>query len=110
MKNLFGSLDLTILGKLVREHPELVRKAQFKDGEHKLLSIDVHSRKEIDQYSNIAFIKASCKKENQKEGVSYYIANLKESKYQGENMQQQAQQPPTQQQPKAQPEGDELPF
>ncbi len=111
MENLFGSLDLTVLGKLVRQHPELVRKVNFKDGEHQLINIDVFGKQQADQYGNVATIKASCKKEQQKEGLSYYLANLKVSQYQNNNQQQpQHQQPAPQQSAAANDEPDDLPF
>lgn len=111
MDNLYGSLDLTILGKLVRQHPELVRKVNFKDGEHQLLNIDVFQKQQPDQYDNVATIKASCKKDQQKQGLSYYLANLKVSQYQNDNQQQQQQ--PARQQPAPQQsanDNDDLPF
>lgn len=111
MENLFGSLDLTILGKLVRQHPELVREVEFKDGVHQLLNIDVYGRQQPDQYDNLATIKASCKKEQQKEGLSYYLANLKVSQYQNNNQQQpQRQQPAPPQQSAAANDESDLPF
>ena len=97
MKNLYGAIDLTVLGKLVRNHKDLVKTVIFKDGEHQLINIDVFAKREEDQYGNVAYIKASCKKDEQKEGLSYYIANLKESKYQEEQQNQQQQQPVSQQ-------------
>lgn len=106
MDNLYGNLDLTVLGNLVRQHPELVRIVDFKDGKHKLLNIDVFEKQQQDQYGNIATIKASCKKDQQKQGVNYYLANLKVSQYQN-NSQQQTQQPV--QQPVLQDDSD-LPF
>lgn len=90
MKNLFGSIDLTLLGKIVRQHPELVRKVQFKDGEHQLLNIDVQEKREQDQYGNVAYIKASCKKDQQREGLNYYLANLKVSQFQDDQQPQQS--------------------
>jgi hypothetical protein len=110
MDNLYGSLDLTILGKLVRQHPELVRKVNFKDGEHQLLNIDVFQKQQPDQYDNVATIKASCKKDQQKQGLSYYLANLKVSQYQNDNQQQQ--QPARQNQAPQQSanDNDDLPF
>jgi len=108
MDNLYGSLDLTILGKLVRQHPELVRKVNFKDGEHQLINIDVFGKQQPDQYDNVATIKASCKKDQQKEGLSYYLANLKVSQYQNDNQQQQ---PARQNQaPQQSADDDSLPF
>lgn len=111
MDNLYGSLDLTVLGKLVRQHPELVRKVNFKDGEHQLINIDVFGKQQPDQYDNVATIKATCKKDQQKEGLSYYLANLKVSQYQNDN--QQPQQRPASQQPAPQQnsgDDDNLPF
>lgn len=97
MKNLYGQLDLTVLGKIVRQHKELVKTVIFKDGEHQLLNIDIFAKREIDKFDNVAVIKASCKKDSQKEGLNYYIANLKESKYQEEQQNQPQQQPVSQQ-------------
>ena len=111
MKRLYGTIDLTAIGRIVRSHPELVQEVMFKDGAHKMLRIDVHAKKEVDQYGNVAFIKATCKKEEQREGVSYYISNLKESKYQDEPQQPQQTNMYAQQQ-EVQTEGsaDDLPF
>lgn len=108
MKNLYGQLDLTVLGKLVRQHSDLVKTVIFKDGEHQLINIDVFAKRETDKYDNVAVIKASCKKDSQKEGLSYYIANLKESKYQEEQQNQPQQQPVSQQGDAAHSDG--LPF
>ena len=106
MENLYGNLDLTVLGNLVRQHPELIREVDFKDGKHKLLNIDVYQKQQQDQYGNIATIKASCKKDQQKQGVNYYLANLKVSQYQN-NSQQQTQQPAP---PLAPQDDSDLPF
>lgn len=111
MTNFFGSLDLTVLGKLVRQHPELVREVDFKDGKHQLLNIDVFGKQQADQYGNVATIKASCKKDQQKPNLSYYLANLKVSQYQNDN--QQPQQRPASQQPAPKQnsgDDDNLPF
>ena len=107
MDNLYGNLDLTVLGNLVRQHPELVRIVDFKDGKHKLLNIDVFEKQQADQYGNVATIKASCKKDQQKQGVNYYLANLKVSQYQNNNSQQQTQQPAP---PLAPQDDSDLPF
>ena len=84
MEKLYGTLDLTLIGRIVRNHPELIRKVQFKDGEHQLLNIDVHEKREQDQYGNAAYIKTACKKDLQREGINYYLANLKISQFQDE--------------------------
>ena len=88
MDRFYGTLDLTVLGKIVRQHSGLVRKVMFKDGEHQLLNIDIFEKQQPDQFGNVAAIKASCKKDNRKEGLNYYIANLKISDFQDEGRQQ----------------------
>lgn len=107
MENLYGNLDLTVLGNLVRQHPELIRKVNFKDGEHKLLNIDVFQKQQADQYGNVVTIKASCKKDQQKQGVNYYLANLKVSQYQNSDQQQSQQAAPQQE---SNGGTDDLPF
>jgi hypothetical protein len=92
MKTHYGQLDLTKLGRIAKQHPELVKRVKFKDGEHQLLNIDIHNRKEADGHGNTAFIKASCKREEERQGVSYFIGDLKPSKFTD-----QPQQAPTQQ-------------
>ena len=89
MDNLFGSLDLTLLGNLVRNHPELVREVQFKDGMHKLLNVDVLEKRQQDNYGNIATIKASCKKDQQKQDQQ----KQDQQKQQQDKQQQQKQEP-----------------
>ena len=106
--SLYGQLDLTSLGNLVRQHPELVREVEFKDGKHKLLNVDVMSKMQQDQYGNVASIKASCKKADRKEGVNYYLANLKVSQYQDQN--QQKEQPKKANNSSAAEGNDDLPF
>ena len=112
MKNMYGSIDLTVLGKLVRNHPDLVKTIIFKDGEHKVINIDVFAKREEDQYGNVAYIKATCKRDEQKEGLNYFLANLKESKFQDAPVQQSQQAAPAPQ-PARQQEAaaeDDLPF
>ena len=92
MGNLFGSIDLTKLGQIVRQHPELVKTANMKDGsQHKFLNIDINEKQEVDQYGNSAYLKVSCKKDQQKQGLNYYLCDLKESQY-GNQQQQPAKQ------------------
>lgn len=84
MANYYGSLDLTELGNIVRNHPELVQEVQMRDGTtHKFIKIDVREKETPDQYGNSASIKVTCKTEERKEGVKYYISNLKQSKFGG---------------------------
>lgn len=76
----YGSLDLTKLGQIVRLHPELVKTVTMRDGtQHKFLNIDVNEKQQADQYGNVAYIKASCKKAEQRQGLNYYLTNLKPS-------------------------------
>lgn len=92
MENLYGEIDLTILGQIVRQHPEAVRKVKFKNGTtHQFLSINVNARQQTDQYGRTHFIKAGIKKAEQKQDVNYFIADLKPS-----NSQQQTQPQPQQ--------------
>lgn len=84
MQKLYGSLDLTAIGKIIRQQPDLVREVNFKDGTHKLLNIDVYAHEQPDQYNNVAAVKAACKKDRQQQGLNYYIANLKQSQFQPE--------------------------
>jgi hypothetical protein len=81
MANYYGSIDLTKLGEIVRKHPELVKVANMKDGsQHKFLNIDINEKQNgADQYGNVAYMKASCKKAEQKQGINYYLCDLKES-------------------------------
>lgn len=103
----YGSIDLTKLGQIVRQHPELVKTANMKDGsQHQFLNIDINEKQQTDQYGNSAYLKVSCKKDEQKQGLNYYLCDLKTSKY-GDNNQQQVQQPVQQPQNNS---NDDLPF
>lgn len=95
MGNLYGTIDLTKLGAIINAHPELVRTATMKDGSvHKFIGIDVwNNQNGADQFGNVASMKVSCKKDSQKQGVNYYIANLKESQFQQQQQPQQGYQP-----------------
>lgn len=84
MGNLYGEIDLTLLGRLVRNHPSLVKKVQFKDGEHQLLNINVNERQQASEKGNTHYIRASVKKEEMVQGVNYYLGDLKVSQYQAE--------------------------
>lgn len=103
MENLYGELDLTLLGQIVRQHPEAVKKVTFKDGTtHQLLNINVYARQQVDQYGRTHYIKAGIKKAEQKQDANYYIADLKPS-----NSNQQQAQP---QQATIPQDESELPF
>ena len=108
MDSYYGSIDLTKLGQLVRQHPDLVKVANMKDGtQHKFLNIDISPKQAgADQYGNVAYLKVACKKADQKEGLNYYLADLRLS-------QNQQQQQTTQAAPPQQPNvsaADDLPF
>lgn len=101
----FGSIDLTRLGQIVRQHPELVKYANMKDGtQHKFLNIDINPRQQTDQFNNVAYIRVSCKKENQRQGLNYYCADLKQSQ------KQQSATPTTSSSQEPTTKSDDLPF
>lgn len=104
--NLIGEIDLTRLGQIAREHPNAIREVQFKDGVHNFLKVSVRSKKETDKWGNVAYLKAVIKKAEQKENLSYFVADLKESQY--NDAPQQAQQP--QQQTTQTESNEDLPF
>lgn len=86
----YGSIDLTKLGQIVKQHPELVRVANMKDGtQHKFINIDVNEKQQVDQYGNSAYLKVACKKDQQKQGLNYFLCDLKTSQYQDSQTQQQ---------------------
>lgn len=69
-QNLFGSICLTDIPK------ELITTAT--NGK-KYLTIVVNERREPSRYGHTHYIKAYCKKENQRPDVNYYIGELKPS-------------------------------
>lgn len=75
----YGQIDLTKLGRIVKQHPELVKKVDFKDGEHKLFNISILESDQPDNYGNIGTVRVDCKRDEQKQGLSYFVGNLKES-------------------------------
>ena len=108
MDSFYGSIDLTKLGQVVRMHPELVRVANMKDGtQHKFLNIDINPKQNgVDQYGNAAYLKVACKKAEQRQGVPYYLCDLKQSQH----SQQQTQAPAPAAQPQGNDNSDDLPF
>ena len=82
MENLYGSIDLTKLGNVVRQHPELIKSVQFKDGLHKMLKINVNGKME-DNFGNVAYLRVGIKREDMKQGVSYFLGDLKVSNFNG---------------------------
>lgn len=112
LSDYFGGIDLTKLGQIVRQHPELVKVANMKDGtQHKFLDIEVsHKQGGADQYGNAAYVKAYCKKADRRQGVNYFFGDLKLSQNSQQQGQQQAQQAVSApQQPVINP-SDDLPF
>lgn len=79
--NYIGEIDLTRLGQIAREHPNAIREVQFKDGVHKFLKVSVGDKKEPDRWGNVAYLKAVIKKAEQKENLTYFVADLKESQF-----------------------------
>lgn len=86
----FGQLDLTKLGLIAKQQPQLVKEVQFKDGIHKLLNVSLLELDEPDKFGNTVTLRVDCKKDNQVQGLSYFVCNMKESQF--------SQQQPTQQQ------------
>lgn len=76
MTNLYGSICLSdILGELITES---------KNGK-KYLNIEVTALRQPSQYGATHAVKMSVKKADRKEGVNYYIGNLKPSKFGNED-------------------------
>lgn len=104
----YGSLDLTKLGQIVRQHPELVKTVNMKDGTtHQFINVDVNEKQQTDQYGNTAYLKVACKRDNQKQGLNYYLCDMKPSQ---NNQQQPAQQSQQTQHTPASDGSDGLPF
>jgi hypothetical protein len=81
MTNLYGSICLSdILGELITES---------KNGK-KYLNIEVTALRQPSQYGATHAVKMSVKKADRKEGVNYYIGNLKPSKFGNEDAAAQA--------------------
>lgn len=77
MSDYYGQLNLTKLGEIVKNHPELVKEVTFKDGrKEKLININVN-QKAIDDWGNAAYIKVPCKEGQKLDKGRYYISDLK---------------------------------
>lgn len=76
MVNLYGSICLSDIPK------ELITTA--KNGK-KYINIEVKLMRQPSQYGHTHTVKASVKKDERKEGVNYYIGNLKVSKFGGDS-------------------------
>lgn len=102
----YGQIDFTVLCRLWKQHKELFKMVQFKDGEHAVLNCNFNERKEPDEHGNTHYLQAACKKADRRENVNYYVGNsFKPS--------QNSQQQPARQQPQQQEQAensDDLPF
>lgn len=105
--NLYGSICLSDIPK------ELITTG--RNGK-KYLNVEVRQRREPSAYGNTHYIKASCRVQDRREGVNYFIGDLKPSRFQdGVQDAQPAQTftplPPLSQRPQQpEPEDVELPF
>lgn len=101
MASFYGKIDYTNLCRLWRDHKELFEMVDFKDGKHALLKVNFNERQQADDHGNTHYLKANCKKDEQKEGVNYFISSgFKESQKQNT----------AEQQAEAVPEQDDMPF
>ena len=83
--NYYGQISLTKLCDFARKHPEMVKEVTFRDGHvEKMLDIDVNERREPSTFGNVAYIR--CRSAN---GDKAYVADLKRSKFDEQNQQQQ---------------------
>ena len=81
----YGQISLTKLCDFARKHPEMVKEVTFRDGHvEKMLNINVNERKEPSTFGNVAYI--SCRSAN---GDKAYVADLRRSKFDDQNQQQQ---------------------
>ena len=104
---LYGQIDLAVLGDIVRAHPEAVKTFTTKDGKtHKCINITIGERKTPSTYGHTHFLKVGIKKEQQKQGLNYFVGDLKPS--QQAEPPKQAQTQPQQMPPKK--GDDDLPF
>lgn len=109
MDSYYGMLDLTKLGEIVRKDPQAVKMVTFKDGSvHKMVDLAVNAKQQPDKFGNVAYVKVSVRQSDQKQGVNYYLGDLKQSKFSNQNGPQQ--QSPTHQAQKSEENSDDLPF
>ena len=90
MKNLFGRIDLTKLSQLLLADPSIKKAYVDKMGKtHEYIDIDICERKTPSEFGDVAFIKVAPREK--KDGVNYYLADLKVSKFQDDGNQAQTQ-------------------
>lgn len=76
----YGQIDLTLLGEIVRQHPEAVKKVQTRDGRaHQYLNINIAERRQPSQYGHTHYVKPGIRKADEKPSLNYYIGDLKPS-------------------------------
>lgn len=92
MQDFFGQLDFTLLCRLWREHKELFQMVDFKDGKHAILKTNFNARQQADDHGNTHYLQAACKKDERKQGLSYYLGNFRPSTNNSQTQQQPAQQ------------------
>ena len=107
-RRFYGSISLTKLGDIARQHPEAVKEVEFKDGhKEKMIDCDLYLNEAPDQYGRIASLKAKNAKDKPRLDKSLaYVCSFKEAE-------QREQQPSNNYQPRQQeemPNGDDLPF
>lgn len=70
---LFGSIcltDIAATGKAVKASNGKI-----------YVNIEVVEKREVGRYGDTHFVSVSCKKDERKDGVNYYVGNLKPSQY-----------------------------
>lgn len=82
----YGQIDFSLLCRLWRDHKELFQMVDFKDGKHAILKTNFNERQQPDDHGNTHYLQAACKKDERKDGLSYYLGNYKPS----QNNQQQS--------------------
>lgn len=83
--NYYGQISLTKLCDFARKHHEMVKEVTFRDGHvEKMIDIDVNERREPSTFGNVAYIR--CRSAN---GDKAYVADLKRSKFDAQNKEQQ---------------------
>ena len=83
--NYYGQISLTKLCDFARKHHEMVKEVTFRDGHvEKMLNIEVMERQQPSQFGDVAYIRT-----RSANGDKVYVADLKRSKFDGANQQQQ---------------------
>ena len=111
MSDYYGSINLTRLWEVTKNHPELVKEVTFKDGRReKFININVNS-KAVDDYGNAGYIKVPCKEPNMKlQKGRYYVADLKLREEQNHIGGQRYQKREDYTPPEQKTDNDEIPF